>query len=228
MSPASDLSIELIAKRSLAEDIVDRLREAILSGNFAPDEHLTEAALAKRLGVSRGPIRESLVQLEREGLIVRTRNKGAVVARLSRKDLDEVCTLRLALERLAVERAIEFATTEQFAALQTLVDSMRARGAAIQSREAADLDLHFHRTLFEASQHQRLLDAWLQLMPQILILLLGRPLHRTGNDEVVAIAHQRLLDVIRDRDQARAREVIDEHLRVSYEWVVAGYEHQSQ
>src|SRR2546421_3108883 len=92
-------------KRSLADDIVDRLREAIFSGQFPPNEHLREETLAEFLRVSRGPIREALGQLEREGLVIKEPNKGARVARLSRKDLDEVHSLRLALEQLAIRQA---------------------------------------------------------------------------------------------------------------------------
>ena len=70
-------------KKSLADDIVIRLREAIASGKLAPGERLQEQLIAETLGVSRGPVREALVLLEREGLVVRNHNKGAFVARLS-------------------------------------------------------------------------------------------------------------------------------------------------
>jgi DNA-binding GntR family transcriptional regulator len=224
MTKPPETPIELLARRSLSDEIVDRLREAILSRSFSPGEHLSEVALAHLLGVSRGPIREALVLLEREGLIVHTRNKGAVVARLSRTDLDEVCSLRLALERLAIERAVRFATPEQMQALQALVDRMRERSQGIMEREAADLDLRFHKILFEASRHQRLLASWLQLQPQILILLLGRQIKQLDFNAVVATGHQQLLDAIRAGDVSHAQTLMDAHLQVSYERVVAGYE----
>src|SRR5579871_2022414 len=74
----------------LSDEVVDRLRESILRGHFAPGDRLREEQLAEALGVSRGPIRNALVQLEREGLAVRRPNRGAVVAELSRGDLEEV------------------------------------------------------------------------------------------------------------------------------------------
>src|SRR5690606_36979494 len=94
--------------RGLSADIADRLRTAILSGHFEPGAQLREAHLAQFLGVSRGPVREALVRLEREGIVVIRRNRGAFVAQLSRKDLDEVYTLRVVIERFALERAIAF------------------------------------------------------------------------------------------------------------------------
>src|SRR5579884_3034520 len=85
----------------LSDEVVDRLREAILGGLFAPGDRLREEQLAEALGVSRGPVRNALLQLEREGMVVRRRNRGAIVARLSREDLEEVFSLRLAIEPVA-------------------------------------------------------------------------------------------------------------------------------
>src|SRR6185503_14103153 len=99
----------------LADSIRGRLRDAILTGGFAPGEHLREVEIAAKYDVSRGPVREALLQLEREGLVLLRRNRGAVVARLSRADLDEVYSLRLALERLAVVEAARHGTEADFA-----------------------------------------------------------------------------------------------------------------
>src|SRR5262245_51294874 len=81
---------------SLAETAANALRESIAQGTFAPGQHLREAELAEALQVSRGPVREALVQLEREGLVVLRRHRGAEVAQLSLTDIEEVYTLRLA------------------------------------------------------------------------------------------------------------------------------------
>src|SRR5262245_56805154 len=97
---ASTLPLTPAVKRSLADDVVDRLRDAIFRGRFKPGEPLREEQLAAMLDVSRGPVREALVQLEREGLVLVRRHRGATVARLSRGDLEDVYSLRLALERL--------------------------------------------------------------------------------------------------------------------------------
>src|SRR5215210_2156420 len=121
--PRDDLDAVLAMpeSRSLAVDIAERLRAAILDGHFGPGERLREEALARSMGVSRGPIREALVRLEREGLLVIRRNRGAVVAQLSREDLEEVYTLRVAIERLAVQRAVLYADDSQIAEMQAVV-----------------------------------------------------------------------------------------------------------
>src|ERR1700682_5240471 len=106
--PIGEMSNFLVppSKHTLAEDIVDRLREAIYSGQLPPNKRLREEVLASFLGLSRGPVREALAQLEREGLVIRQPNRGATVARLSLEDLEEVYSLRLALEQLAVREVI--------------------------------------------------------------------------------------------------------------------------
>src|SRR6478752_4464093 len=93
--------LALPASRGLSVDIATRLRAAIFAGHFGPGERLREEALAKAMGVSRGPIREAFTQLEREGLVVIQRNRGTFVARLKREDAEELYSLRLVLERLA-------------------------------------------------------------------------------------------------------------------------------
>jgi DNA-binding GntR family transcriptional regulator len=76
------------SKRSLADEVVERLRDAILRSQLPRGQQLREHALAASLSVSRGPVREALSQLEREGLVIRRRNRSALVAWLSRADLE--------------------------------------------------------------------------------------------------------------------------------------------
>ena len=140
-------------KRSLAEEVAERLRNAILNGQLEPEEPLREAALSELMGVSRGPVREALNHLEREGLVMVTPTGRTYVARLSRTDFDEVFSLRRALERLAIEYACQRATPEDIAAVQAVVDAMAsAIDRGIDEKEAAELDLQFHDALYAASR----------------------------------------------------------------------------
>src|SRR5215212_5618908 len=125
------LPLSPAVKRSLADDVVDRLRDAIFHGSYKPGEPLREEQLAAMLDVSRGPVREALVQLEREGLVIVRRHRGATVARLSRADLEEVYSLRLAIERLAMQRAARYAADRDFATMEEVLaafDAALSRG----------------------------------------------------------------------------------------------------
>jgi DNA-binding GntR family transcriptional regulator len=215
-------------KRSLADETASSLRAAILHGQLAPEEPLREAVLSELMGVSRGPIREALGQLEREGLVVVTPTGRTYVARLSREDLDEVISLRRTLERLAVEYACMRATTEDFANVQAVVDDMAAAIArGITAKEAAELDLRFHDALYRASRHQRLLSYWTTLRPQVYVIMLGRQVASADFRDAAVEGHQAILDAIKTRDKERTLEVIEEHMRVAFELVSQSYRQPS-
>ena len=228
MDTDSSVSISLpltpTVKRSLADDVVDRLRDAIFHGSFKPGEALREEQLAAMLDVSRGPVREALVQLEREGLVLVRRHRGATVARLSRSDLEDVYSLRLALERLAIQRAARYATEQDFAAMEAVLlafDVALSRGPS--EKEVAELDVRFHDLIYQAARHQRLYDCWANLKSQIYIFLLSRNVADPDFRAVTVKAHADLLAAIRTRDEARATIEIEDHLRGAYERVVRGY-----
>lgn len=218
---ALDAILSSPLNRGLAADIALRLRTAIVHGYFGPGERLREEGLAKSLGVSRGPVREALSQLEREGLVVIQRNRGTFVARLTREDADEIYSLRRVLERLAVQRAIQYATAAQFEAMQQVVRTMNAYAErGITEQEAAELDMQFHELLYQASDHTRLYDCWVNLRRQIHILLLSRNVANADFRVITGSAHQVILDALCERDEARAVELIEDHLRGSYERVI--------
>ncbi len=213
--------LALPENQALAVGIASRLRDAILAGYFGPGEQLREEPLARSMGVSRGPVREALLRLEREGLVVVRRNRGAFVARLSAQDLEEVYTLRLAIERLAVQRAVEYGDEATFRQLQAVIEEIRAavvRG--ISEQEAAELDLRFHDLIYQAANHRRLVESWRNLRPQIYFVFLNRNVANPDFRDYVVTSHQDILDAIRLRDETVAVRLIEEHLRGSYERIV--------
>ncbi len=216
-------------KRALSDDVASRLRAAILSGAFAPGERLREEQMARALGVSRGPVREALAELERQGLVVINRNRGAVVAQLSRNDLEELYTLRLAIEELAIRRAAEAANPDSIAAMRTLIESMQ--GALVQGiteQEAAELDLDFHDLIYDAANHRRLKDAWTNLRPQIHVLLLNRNVADVDFREMLVTSHEELLDGIARSDPDAAASMLRQHLGGSYDRVSRSLERQME
>jgi DNA-binding GntR family transcriptional regulator len=220
-----DAVLTLPENRSLAVDIAERLRAAILGGHFGPGQRLREEALASSMGVSRGPVREALVKLEREGLLVIRRNRGAVVAQLSREDLDEVYTLRVAIERFAVQRAVDVADETSLDRVQDVVEKIIIAVAhGITEQEAAELDVSFHDMIYRATRHRRLYDCWATLRPQIHILFLNRNVANSDFRDYVVTSHQGILDAIRERDAPLAIARTELHLRGSYETIVASHD----
>jgi DNA-binding GntR family transcriptional regulator len=202
-----------------------RLREAILKGDFAPGAHLREAEIAARYRVSRGPVREALALLEQEGLVLLRRNRGAIVARLSRTDLEEVYSLRLALERLAVVSAVRHGTEADFASLDAILHEFRGTDSSqpLTEQEAADQDVRFHDAVYRAAHHERLYTAWSSIRSQVYVLLLGRNVAGLDFREDTYFGHLELAYLIRARDEARVVPAIENHLRASYARVLASY-----
>ena len=102
-----DLTLNMNAYLPLRDVVFNTLREAILKGELKPGERLMELQLAAKLGVSRTPIREAIRMLEQEGLAVTIPRKGAEVARMTEKDMEDVLQIRDALDELAASIACE-------------------------------------------------------------------------------------------------------------------------
>ena len=218
-------TLTLPPKHTLTEDVTEQLRDAIFRGHFTPGQSLSEEQLARTLGVSRGPIREAFVRLEREGLISSQANRRTIVARLSHRDLEEVYTIRLALERLAIQYAVHYAQAKDFAAMEAntrLLEEAVARG--ITEQEAAALDIGFHDLLYRSSHHQHVLDAWLNIRSQVYLFLLSRNLANPDfRDRVIIHGHSDILDALSKRDEQRAIRSIEEHLRAAYLYIFKNY-----
>ena len=216
-------------KRTLANEVTASIREAILGGRLAPGARLREESLASSMNVSRGPVREAIVQLQREGLVVVQRNRGTFVARLSAGDVEEVYSLRRAVEGLAVLQAIRHADEVQLQELQNIVDTMAAHFArGISESEAAELDMRFHERIYEAADHRRLLEVWTALRSQVHILLLARNIADPDFRDVLVSGHQSLLDAILARDEELALARTSEHINGSHDRIARSYALQEQ
>jgi DNA-binding GntR family transcriptional regulator len=218
------LSLKPPPKRILADAVTERLRDAILNGSFKPGQLLREEQLATMLDLSRGPVREALIRLEREGLVQVRRHRGTIVAQLSRSDVEEVYSLRVALERLAVQNTVRHATEEDFAAMEQVIAALDTALAHNPSEhEIARLDLQFHDIIYRAARHQRLYDCWANLRSQIYIFLLSRNIANPDFRKVTLKGHADILDILRARDEAGAIQVIEDHLRAAYERIIQEY-----
>jgi DNA-binding GntR family transcriptional regulator len=205
-------------------EVVDSLRDSIVKGAFSPGDRLREVPLAAALGVSRGPIRSALHQLEREGLVIKHPNRRAIVAELSRKDVDEVYSLRVAIEPVVCAWAARNAVGDDLAAMQEIVDRHSKITTRITDHEAAEVDLAFHDAIYRAARHRRLLSLWRDLRPQVYVFLKARPHVRTREFRtLISQSHQALLDAIAQREDHRASDVATAHMKASYLRVIAGY-----
>ena len=120
-----NLTLNMDAYLPLRDVVFNTLREAILKGELKPGERLMELQLASKLGVSRTPIREAIRMLEQEGLAVTMPRKGAEVAKMTLKDMEDVLEVREALDELAAKIACKKISDEQLANLKTIKDEFK-------------------------------------------------------------------------------------------------------
>lgn len=225
MEQVDDLILTPPEKRSLADDVSDRLREAIMRGQFAPGQRLREEWIAATMDVSRGPVREALALLERENLVVVRRNRGAIVAHLTRQDLDEVYSLRLAIERLAVRWAADRATEEDFDRIESVLDEFTtALEGPIGEQEAAELDVRYHDAIYLAAHHQRLYGSWSSLRSQVQVFLLRRNIANPDWRPMMMSGHQEILETLRARDADAAERRISAHLAAANDRIRASFD----
>ncbi|WP_327581467.1 GntR family transcriptional regulator [Nonomuraea sp. NBC_00507] len=198
-------------RRGLADEVADRIREAIFSGVYAPGAQLREVELSQALDVSRGPVREALLRLEREGLVRSAWHRGATVITLAPQDIAELDSLRGALEHLAVQRVVAHASDEDLAEIGKTVELMkRAEDAHAMVR----CDIAFHDAVYAAAHHQRLDEAWRALRSQIHLFLLTRiGLSSDGYLAHIPDEHRLLVAALQARDTEAALELFAEHRR---------------
>jgi len=199
--------------RTLRERVYEVLRDDILSGHLGPGAELSEVALAERLGVSRGPIREALGLLCAQGLVTMQPRRGAYVSVLTRQEFLEAYQVREALEALAARLACERVDDDAIAALEALHEEMCAavRDRAVQ--RFFDANQRFHLTLVALSGNGRLIDIHAQLV-QRMGRYIARSLSLRGNLERSLGEHQEIIDALRARDGARAAAAVSLHIQV--------------
>ncbi|WP_328540175.1 GntR family transcriptional regulator [Streptomyces sp. NBC_00344] len=206
-----DRAVAPARRRGLADEVADRIREAIFSGAYAPGAPLREVELSGVLQVSRGPVREALRVLEREGLVHCAWHRGTVVTTLSTGDVAELDSLRGALEDLAVQQVIAHASEEDIAAIEKAAGGM---DRTTDPHTMVRLDIAFHDAVFAATGHQRLAAAWETIRCQVHLFLLTRiGLSTEGYLGCVPREHCALADALRARDLQAALPLFAAHRR---------------
>lgn len=197
--------------QSLGSQIADVLRHRIVRGELQPGERITEESLAEEFSVSRGPVRDALTQLSFEKLVRIQRPRGVFVVGLTRDDVDQLYSLRGALEQLALSRAIRVEDDSRWAAIATAVQQMSDAAEVGDHAAFVQADLDFHSQIYALADHPRLEGAWRQYLPTFTALL-EVTINHDADLHDSAVDHVTLLEVMRSGDAARAETVLTAHL----------------
>ena len=208
-----------INRASTAEHAADAVREIIISGQLPQGQPLREMSLSMSLGVSRNTVREAIRLLAREGLVTHSPHKGAVVTRLTRRDVADIFRVRRTVE-LAAARALPGVSDEQLEPIVADVKALEAAAARPGWAAVIDADLRFHEHLV-ALLGSRRLSRFYDAIQAELRLCMSIVDRRDEERQPLLAEHQELLALILARDVARCTKVMLSHLADSEQTLLA-------
>lgn len=210
MSIESPLGQTPVVRESLDRKAANRLREAIVTGILTPGTRLTEMAIASELGLSRGTIRAALHRLASEGLVLQHMYSSWQVVPLSSRDAWELYTLRASLEGLAGRLTAERMNPQKEKSITKAFTALIAASNGDSPVALADADLNLHRTIVEASEHERLIQHYQQVKAQ-LRLYIGSVNGLLPSPQDVAAEHRNIVESLVARDAQRAEKELRDH-----------------
>jgi DNA-binding GntR family transcriptional regulator len=209
--------IEPLAQESTPSIIADKLRKAIGHGEIKPGAQLGEADLARKLGVSRGPLREGMQRLTQEGLLISIRNRGLFVIDMTPEEIRDMYLAREAIERAAAQKILDGNYEAAGAALLAIANKML--DADGDPAAIGDLDIAFHELLVRLAGSPRL-----SRMHQTSIIETRMCIHALEETYLAADAraleHERLADAIRTGDAERTDRLLMDHMDDAIERLV--------
>jgi DNA-binding GntR family transcriptional regulator len=154
------LVLPMEVPQSLTDIALDRIRAAIIDGTLALGDQISESALAASFGISKTPVREALVGLQREGLVTIQPRRGTFVFTLQEQELAEICDCRTILELAALKMAVEQRHSELSATLGRITASMKAVWVVEDYLSYRRLDSDFHQAFFDHCENRYLVSAY--------------------------------------------------------------------
>ncbi len=203
-----------IVARSLVDQTFDRIADAIVVGDIQPGERIREALLARRLGISRGVLREAMQRLEGLKLVTRTSNIGVRVVGLSEQDLLDLYVMREALEGMAARLSAIHMPDEEVRELEALLERHGMKSDVREGAsyyQSADEDFHFR--IARGSRNSRLERTLCEELYYQLRLYRYRSSARPGRAVAALAEHRAVVEAIAARDPDRAEAAMRQHLR---------------
>ncbi|MGN0363816.1 MAG: GntR family transcriptional regulator [Bilifractor sp.] len=202
----------------LRDVVFQTLRKGILRGDLKPGERLMEIQLANRLGVSRTPIREAIRMLELEGLVYNIPRRGAQVASITEQDLHDVLEVRLGLEEMAVDLALDRITPEELEALYQASRKFEKMVGKAGLTELAKADEDFHDIIYKSTGNRRLVQLINNLREQMYRYRVEY-LKDEENRNTLIREHDELWKSLKDKDRESAKKYMRRHIERQMETI---------
>lgn len=192
--------------------VVVEIREAIVRGEFVPNQRLVEADLSEQFAASRATVRSALVELANEGLVERVQNRGARVRAVSLEEAVEISEIRMVLEGLCAAKAAEHVTRDEARRLKAIGRKMRAAVSSGDVLGYSQLNQDLHRMVRELSGQRTAQDVLERLRAQSVRHQFKLAMH-PGRPSVSLPEHLAIIDAICAHDPAAAEDAVRAHLR---------------
>jgi DNA-binding GntR family transcriptional regulator len=199
--------------RSLHHDVYAVIVEWVQDGTLRPGDRISEAAIARQLGISRGPVREAMTRLDNEGLVIRRPRRGAVVAEVTPKDLDDIVAVRQLVEGYAARCACQLLTPDDVSDLERLIAAMHTSALAGQWTETATLNARFHQTVVRIADNRLLHKLWQSLHPLGWLLAPTVSPHKPHEPDDLRARHYALLAALQAGDPDQAEAAFRQHVQ---------------
>jgi DNA-binding GntR family transcriptional regulator len=210
------VALQIRRTESLTSLIRRELELMIETGQLKAGDRLNENALATRLGVSRGPVREACRGLEQSGLVYVIVNRGVFVREISNREAAELYEIRASLYGLAGRILAKRITPKEVASLRDLVAQMEAAADAEDLNRFYPLNLRFHERIVELGGNGRLLATCVSIHREM-HLFRRRTLDQPGRMKLSNAEHRRIVDLLAAHDQEAAALALEEHVLTSRE-----------
>ncbi len=206
-----DLKLKMNEFLPLRDIVSNTLREGILTGELQPGERLMEIHLARKLDVSRTPIREAIRMLELEGLVTMVPRKGAEVAKISEDDIRDVLEVRKALDSLGAKLACERITPEEKEEMKKAEEEFEKAVLTKDAKTIARADVEFHDKILTASKNKRLCQMVNNLADRIYRYRFEYIKDDTNHKRLID-EHRGIMESIFKGDSEKARERVSTHI----------------
>ena len=219
---AEPLSLLRLEKTSLRQQALSALRRAITTGELPPGTHLVETDLSDALHISRGTLREAMRQLQQEGLITATGDRGRLSVRhLDAKEIRDIFTVRAALESLAARELCALPDRAGAVAILRKAVAEMERLAAGNLEDRTEADLKFHRTMCQLTDNETLVHSWTSLEGSIRMSIMFAGVDRAIKNMDVK-RHSDIVDAIETGDADTAEATMRDHMASAAQVLVEG------
>ena len=215
MAKTPPLHIRLVPNPPLRDQAYDALKDAILSGKFAPGDHLVEVEIAALLGLSRSPVREAFRRLEQEGYLLVTR-AGVTVQQISTKDIHAIYMVRQRLEGMAASFAAARVSDNDITQLRQSLGRMERALAARDEKKIVRSGNEFHALLYQLADNQYLVDLLTSTYEKIRYFRTVN-ITRYHRGQNALEEHRALVEAIAARDPVQADRLAQGHIEKSWE-----------